>query len=417
MSFTHLQIRISQGLQGQRLDKVLAQQAGIESRAQAQHLIEQGGVQLARTNSQRAEVAPQAEASQHTECAQKVEGSQHAEGSQKTKGPQPLKASQKTIAGQLYQVQIPCKAKTELQAYDFKLSVVYEDNSLIVIDKPAGLVVHPAPGHMQDTLLNALLHRGYKFQASPRHKPTEDDANANASHNLAIKPPITRADTQADDLRAGIVHRLDKNTSGLLVVAKTHRAQQHLCEQFKRRQSIRRVYDCVVHGRVPESCGTITSHLMRHPQNRKTYCSLEHYQARAAGASSLNTSDLNTSRFSISSSSYVNREAKNPARLAITHYITQAATNEFSWLECRLETGRTHQIRVHMKELGHPVVGDTVYTTKKSTHAEAAQHLASPPCRLALHAKILEFLHPDTNKLMHFESPWPQELEFMKSWF
>jgi len=221
---------------------------------------------------------------------------------------------------------------------DIALSVVFEDAALLVVDKPAGLVVHPGNGNPDGTLLNALLHRVSYLAALPR---------------------------------AGIVHRLDKDTSGLLVVAKTLAAQTNLVRQLQAR-SVRRDYLAIVAG-TPEAEGKVEAPIGRHPSLRTRMAVV------AAG------------------------------RPAVTHYRRLRSGERWCLLECSLETGRTHQIRVHLASLGHPVVGDPVYLGKTigRTLPPAAQ--AFP--RQALHATRLAFIHPITEEQVSWHSPMPGDMQ------
>ncbi len=248
-----------------------------------------------------------------------------------------LKASFRVSPGEKIQIEIPrTPAEGPLEPLAAPLEIVYQDEDVVVINKPAGLVVHPAAGHAQDTLVNILLH----------HIP-------NLSMGFAERRP-------------GIVHRLDRDTSGLLVVAKNDSAHHALAAQFKSKTA-KRVYWAIVAGAFAQPSGTFHSHLARHPTDRKRFAS-----AKSAGG-----------------------------KLAITHYKTLQRTRDYSWIECRLETGRTHQIRVHMSESGHPILGDPIY---------GGRFKKSAP-RLMLHATELGFTHPRTHTELHFQTPWPPDLE------
>lgn len=220
---------------------------------------------------------------------------------------------------------------------EIALSVLFEDDFLLVIDKPAGLVVHPGSGNREGTLLNALLH----------HDPT-----------LASIP------------RAGIVHRLDKETSGLMVVAKTLQSQTNLVRQLQAR-SVKRQYFALVHG-ILTNDGTVDAPIGRHPTQRTKMAVVAN-----------------------------GKEAR-------THYKVIRSFSGCTLLECILESGRTHQIRVHMQHVGHPLVGDPVYGKKPSSSSNAALLAAFP--RQALHAKRLAFLHPASGESMAFESPIPEDM-------
>lgn len=253
-----------------------------------------------------------------------------------------LKASQKVSAGKLLRVEIPQPPPTELQALDRPLEVLFEDENLIVVNKPAGLVVHPAAGHAQDTLVNILLHH------------------------------VKQLSMGFNEQRPGIVHRLDRDTSGILVVAKNDRAHHHLAEQFRAKSS-HRIYWALVHGRANPNSGVIRTTLARHPSDRKRFAST----------------------------------ATGMGKAAITHYKTLDEKNGFSWIQCRLETGRTHQIRVHLSELNVPIVGDPIYGAKVKDRKLAFV------TRMALHACVLGFTHPLSGKELSFTTPWPEELLLM----
>ena len=238
----------------------------------------------------------------------------------------------------------PDRAATAYAAEDIALPIVHEDETLIVIDKPAGLVVHPGSGNWAGTLLNALLNHAPELAGVPR---------------------------------AGIVHRLDKETSGLLVVAKTLVAQTELVRQLQA-HSVRREYLALAAGRVTRD-GDVEAPIGRHPVQRTK-------MAIVAGG-----------------------------KAARTHYRVLEKFAAATLLECRLETGRTHQIRVHLASIGHPLVGDPVYgRALKATRAAAAPELSRFP-RQALHAARLEFVHPASGKKVHFESPLPPDFAALLS--
>ena len=230
------------------------------------------------------------------------------------------------------------------------LNVVFEDSALIVIDKPSGLTVHPAPGQADGTLVNALLaHCG-------------DDLSGIGG----VKRP-------------GIVHRIDKDTSGLLVVAKSDMAHAGLAAQFAA-HSVDRAYVAVCFGEPVPPVGRVEGAIGRHPVDRKRMA------VRPAGK----------------------------GKPAITHYRTLVAYRGASQIECRLETGRTHQIRVHMSHIGHPLIGDPVYGRGRGARlaalSEAGRQVARQFPRQALHAGLLGFAHPITGKRMSFDSPLPADL-------
>lgn len=237
------------------------------------------------------------------------------------------------------------EAQGEWIAQDIALNIVYEDEQILVIDKPAGLVVHPAAGHADGTLLNALLH----------HVPD------------IINVP-----------RAGIVHRLDKDTSGVLVVGKNDFAVENLTQQFKAR-TVHRLYEAAVKAQGLPGHGTIQSYLARSPSDRKKYASL-----KGAGGKIIreNSPHITLGKWAVTHFTLLKKNLRGQARL-----------------ELKLETGRTHQIRVHLTEMGWPVLGDPIYGKSAG--------LNSP--RLCLHAKELGFRHPRSDQALHFFCPWPTD--------
>ncbi|HVW75706.1 MAG TPA: RluA family pseudouridine synthase [Rhizomicrobium sp.] len=254
-----------------------------------------------------------------------------------------------------YVVTVPPTAPATPQGQDIPLEVVYEDKDLIVINKPAGLVVHPAAGNPDGTLVNALIgHCG-------------EDA-------LAI----------GGEARPGIVHRLDKDTSGLLVAAKTERAMTSLAKQFAN-HTIERAYNAVVWGAPRDSTGLIESQIGRSPFDRKRMAVLRAGGKRAA------------------------------TRYKVIEKFGPAERPFASLIECRLETGRTHQIRVHLTHLGHPLIGDPQYGRNRTAPREkseaelAAFSAAAGFSRQALHAFVLGFQHPSLHKTLRFEAPWPAD--------
>lgn len=251
----------------------------------------------------------------------------------------PAKANTRLKTGDIVSVIIPEVRKLENLAEDIPLDIIYEDADIIVINKPKGLVVHPAAGNYSHTLVNALLH----------YCPEElSDING------VIRP--------------GIVHRLDKDTSGLLVAAKNNTAHQRLSEQLKEHK-IKRIYYAVTDGVINTEKGRIDAPIGRHPTDRKSM--------------SVNVRN---------------------GREAVTHFTVLERFKDTSLVRLELETGRTHQIRVHLEYIGYPVLGDAVYGRKG---ANKKYGLTSQ----ALHAKELVLVHPSTGKLMEFESPLPDYFE------
>lgn len=302
MSAGHrLEFHVVEAERGLRLDKWLSQQDGISSRSRAAELIAQGRVRLNGTA---------------------------------------LKASTRVQPAWLIVVDVPTPTSSQLEPWAADLDVVFEDDDLIVVNKPSGLVMHPAAGHAQDTLVNILLHH------------------------------TKRLSMGFNEQRPGIVHRLDRDTSGLLVVAKNDESHHALARQF-REKTAHRVYWALVHGIPKRKDGTIRSYLARHPSDRK--------------------------RFASSGTTH--------GKHAITHYhVIQSVPAEISWVSCRLETGRTHQIRVHMSESGHPLLGDPIYGRNKRTKDDLAIG------RLGLHACELGFAHPRTGERLTFARTWPEAL-------
>jgi 23S rRNA pseudouridine1911/1915/1917 synthase len=248
------------------------------------------------------------------------------------------KASYRTEPGQIVRVEIPVVEKRAISGEDIPVSIVYEDEALLVVDKPAGMVVHPAPGNWTGTLVNALLGRGGAL--SSEGKPE----------------------------RAGMVHRLDKETSGLLVVAKTDRAHRLLSAAIAARRVVRR-YAVMTWGHVTSDAFTIDKPIARDPRDRKRMAIV------------------------------------NKGRPAKTDLIRLARFDAGDLLRAHLHSGRTHQIRVHLASIGHPVMGDDVYGGGGGRRVAGL-----PPKRHFLHAAWLAFNHPVTGKPLDFRSPLPEDL-------
>ena len=246
----------------------------------------------------------------------------------------PVKANYKVNAGDMIRVQIPDPEPVDILPENIPLDILYEDEDILVVNKPKGMVVHPAPGHYSHTLVNAVLyHCGSRLSGI----------------NGVLRP--------------GIVHRIDMDTTGSLLICKNDRAHQILAEDLKKHHITRR-YHAIVHGRIKEDTGTVTASIGRHPVDRK--------------------------KMSI--------KAPN-GRPAVTHYRVLERFEGFTYIECELETGRTHQIRVHMASIGHPILGDSVYGPVKCPFRLEGQ---------TLHAKILGIRHPSTGEYMEFDAPLPQ---------
>lgn len=261
----------------------------------------------------------------------------------------PAKAAGRLKGGEEITVTVPPVRPLELLPEDRPLHVLFEDAHLMVVDKPAGMVVHPAPGHAQNTLVNILLARA---------------GGLSGIGGVA---------------RPGIVHRLDKDTSGILAVAKTDRAHEGLSAQLSAHRMDRR-YHGIVWGGTPVDRGTVTTRIGRHPVHRKKMAVL-----------------------------------RDGGRVAVTHYRRLATFGPFSLLEFRLETGRTHQVRVHCAHLGCPIVGDDVYGRSRKIvlgrGKDAATLLLS---RFMLHAYRLGFVHPVTGEALSFTVPDPPEFEALR---
>lgn len=254
----------------------------------------------------------------------------------------PVQKSTKLSVQSVLTVEIPPARPLEVVAQNIPLDIVYEDSDLLVVNKPKGMVVHPAAGNEDGTLVNALLYHC---------------GDSLSGINGVIRP--------------GIVHRIDKDTSGLLIVAKNDAAHRSLAEQIKA-HSFTREYRAVVYGRI-KADGTVDAPIARHPQERK--------------------------RMAV---------VRSPAaREAVTHYFVVRHFTGFTQLRLRLETGRTHQIRVHMAYIGHPVAGDPVYGPKKVITSLGGQ---------CLHAGLIGFVHPRTGQYMEFEAPLPPYFtDFLKT--
>ena len=316
-------------MSGQRLDKALALLAEVGTRSRASHLIDSGSVLV---NDKIA------------------------------------KASLVIKENDLIVISLPAPAPQTLLPYELKLDVLFEDEDLIVINKPSGLVVHPAAGHEQDTLVNALLAH---------------------TKNLSMK---------FGEERPGIVHRLDKETSGIIVVAKNDFTHEALTKQFKER-STHRIYFAVSLGTAKNFSGTIKSFLARHPTDRKRYASV-------LGEDRKPLQDPN--------------DPPTFGKWAVTHYEVLERKSGLSYMRLKLETGRTHQIRVHLSENGLPIAGDSLYgADKKVKNIEARQTQEDLKLltRFLLHVAELGFTHPRTNERMNFQVDWPEDiLLLIKKW-
>ena len=294
-----IRLRASEESKNQRLDAFLASSLDGLTRSQATRLIESG------------EVAVNGRA---------------------------VSKSYKLAGGEDIAVTLPEPEPVEAVPQDIPLDVVYEDADVIVVNKPSGMVVHPAPGHPDGTLVNALLY-----------------------HCAGTLSGV------GGTLRPGIVHRIDRDTSGLIIAAKNDAAHQYLSAQLAD-HTLARTYECIVVGKLREDRGTVDAPIARHPTDRKR-------MAVVAGG-----------------------------REAVTHWEVIARYPGYTHVRCRLETGRTHQIRVHMAYIGHPILGDTVYGAKKEVPGLTGQ---------CLHAVGLRFLHPRTHEVVELSCPLPEEFTRM----
>ena len=245
-----------------------------------------------------------------------------------------VKANYKIASGDVIQIRIPESEPLDILPEDIPLDILYEDSDILIVNKPKGMVVHPSPGHYTHTLVNAVLcHCGGNLSGI----------------NGVIRP--------------GIVHRIDMNTTGSLLICKNDRAHQILAEQLKE-HSITRRYHAIVHGNIKEDSGTVDAPIGRHPADRKKMSTKSQH-----------------------------------GRHAVTHYRVLERFGSYTYIECELETGRTHQIRVHMSSIGHPILGDDVYGPARCPFKLEGQ---------TLHAKTLGIVHPSTKEYMEFDAPLPQ---------
>lgn len=245
-----------------------------------------------------------------------------------------VKSNYKLNAGDLLSMEEPELQEPDIEAEDIPLDILYEDSDLLIINKPKGMVVHPSAGHYSGTLVNALMHY--------------------CKENLSGINGV---------LRPGIVHRIDMDTTGSLLVCKNDFTHNHIAEQLKV-HSITRVYHAIVHGVIKDDEGTINAPIGRHPIDRKKM-SINHKNGKEA----------------------------------VTHYKVLKRFKNFTYIECRLETGRTHQIRVHMSSISHPLLGDAVYGPAKSPYKLQGQ---------TLHAKTIGIIHPRTEEYIEVNAPLPE---------
>ena len=282
-----------------RIDKFLAEQLDSYSRSYIQKLLKEDGVQISG---------------------------------------KPVKANYKLSGGEIITILIPEQTEPDIPAENIPLDILYEDEDLLVVNKPKGMVVHPAAGHYSGTLVNALMYH------------CKDDLSG---INGVLRP--------------GVVHRIDQNTTGSLIICKNDLAHQSIAKQLKE-HSITRRYRAIVHGNLKEDEGTINAPIGRHPIDRKKMA----------------------------------MNVKN-AKEAITHWKVLQRFGQYTYIECRLETGRTHQIRVHMSGIHHPILGDDVYGPAKCPIKGLQGQ--------TLHAQVIGFIHPRTGEYMEFQAPLPEYFE------
>ena len=248
---------------------------------------------------------------------------------------EPVKASYRLLIGDRLEITLPDVKEPDIAAENIPLDILYEDSDVIIVNKPKQMVVHPAPGHYSGTLVNALMYHC-----------REELSGINGM------------------MRPGIVHRIDMDTTGSLVVCKNDEAHQSLAGQLKD-HSIRRIYAAVVHGNIKDDEGSVDAPIGRHPTERKK----------------------------------MSTHAKN-GKPAVTHYKVLERFGSYTYIQCRLETGRTHQIRVHMASIGHPLLGDLVYGPSRCPFPGLIGQ--------TLHAGTLGFIHPRTGEYLETEAPLPQ---------
>ncbi|EIT85016.1 hypothetical protein A374_11980 [Fictibacillus macauensis ZFHKF-1] len=292
----HIEVRIEEQAQGERIDKVVTSYRPQWSRSQVQTWIKEGAIT--------------------------VDGKQ-------------IKTNYKVSAGEVVTIIVPDPVTLDVEPEEMNLEIVYEDGDVLVVNKPRGMVVHPAPGNYSGTLVNGLMAH------------CRDLSGINGV------------------LRPGIVHRIDKDTTGLLMVAKNDMAHESLVNQLKAKTTTRK-YKAIVHGNMPHDRGTIDAPIGRDKSDRQR----------------MTVTDENS-------------------RDAITHFRVLERFPDFTFVECQLETGRTHQIRVHLKYIGFPLAGDPKYGPKKTLDINGQ----------ALHAGVLGFDHPRTGEYMEFEVPLPSDME------
>ncbi|MCI5995973.1 MAG: RluA family pseudouridine synthase [Blautia sp.] len=296
----HIKLSVPEHASGQRIDKYLSDILDGQSRSYLQKLMKEGQVL--------------------------VQG-------------RSVKANYRLTSGESVEVDVPDMEEPDICPENIPLDILYEDEDLLVVNKPKGMVVHPSAGHYSGTLVNALMYHC---------------AGELSGINGVLRP--------------GIVHRIDMDTTGSLIVCKNDYSHSHIAQQLKL-HSITRKYRAIVHGVIKDSDGTIDAPIGRHPADRKKMA-INHKNGKSA----------------------------------VTHYRVLERFGQFTYIECQLETGRTHQIRVHMSSIGHPLLGDAVYGPSRCPF-----HLEGQ----TLHAQVIGFIHPRKNLYMEFEAPLPEYFELL----
>lgn len=351
--YDEFSFQITKDCSSMRLDQALSLHPRILTRSQSTHLIRRGLVKLSEKKS---EIKDQKKEIKKKEVQNLKLSS--------------LKSSKKTELGEIYKIFLPLQKDFSLKPYQHPLELLMEDEDLIVLNKPSGLVVHPSQKHEEKTLVNVLIHHGKKLSRGfgKEHRP-------------------------------GIVHRLDKETSGLLVVAKNNESHNQLARQFQDR-SVSREYFALVYGKKVPSQGSLLSYIKRHPKDRKKFINDQFRHI-------LNSEKRNLNQ-------WARENSASYGKWAVTHYkkVTESHLG-VSLLKCKLETGRTHQIRVHFSKAGFPILGDRVYG-----HERFLSQISSPKLknkiaslnRMGLHAFHLGFHHPKSHQWVHFNLDWPLDL-------
>lgn len=359
--YHELSFRITEDFSRMRLDQALSFHPRILTRSQSTHLIRKGLVRLSEKKNQ--------------EKNKKIVEIKNREKGLKSLS---LKPSKKTVLGEIYRVFLPLQRPLSLKAFAHPLELLMEDEDLMVLNKPSGLVTHPARKHEEETLVNVLIHHKKKLSVG-----------------------------LGNENRPGIVHRLDKETSGLLVIAKNNESHNYLSSQFKNK-SVSRKYFALVYGKNLPPRGTLYSYIKRHPKNRKKFITyqFQHFvDSNREPKGGLFKGDWNQ---------VARANHASYGKWAMTHY-KKISESHFgvSLLECKLETGRTHQIRVHFAKAGFPILGDVLYGHPKFLNRVSSSQLKKAIQslnRLGLHAFHLGFRHLRSHQWVDFHLDWPLNL-------